>query len=150
MLNETEEKRAQEVFACEARKTNDWKHALHAALIDLDGRRVFDGRKEAAALPRPLLDKYRVVFTAVCERVGASTAITFSLDRAGPSRPEVTARGVVVGLLTDAGYTAREIADGTGIGRSVVANCKEFRCNRPQWVELISEFSSQLPPARAR
>lgn len=147
-MQQFEEDRAWAVFETELRATRDPRAALRAALVDFESRLLPKERQRVAEAPiaRPLLERYRALVEAVCEEVGAKVDVVCSFDRAGSA--EVVARGVLVGVFTDAGARTRRISDGIGMSNSVVNNLKLLRRRRPDWEPLIARFAPMVRKPR--
>jgi hypothetical protein len=144
-MNAFEENRAWEVFERELGVTRNPKSALRAALIDLESRRLPPERVRVACeeRTRPLCEEQRRLVLAVCSALNVVPDRVCSYQRAlGPA--EVDARGVVVGILTDAGLSSRDISEGMGMSNSVVTNCRSMRVGHPAWEPLIVQFRSLM------
>lgn len=136
--------RAFEVFARELKDTRDPKQALRAAIVDFESRLLPQERQRAAteAITRPLFQRHRALIEAVCLATRANLGLVCSYGRSGSA--EVDARGVLVGILSDSGLSARQIAEGIGMSNSVVNNCRSMRTSRPDWEPLIATYASLL------
>jgi hypothetical protein len=139
-----EEERAWSVFQEELASTRNPRTALHAAFVDFEARAI---PKDHAQLerfattekrPRPLLEANRAMIESICSFLEVDVEAVCAGGWA--SRKVATARGVIVGILSDRGFLARAISDGTGIGMAVVQNCRAFRPKRPSWGPLIARF----------
>jgi hypothetical protein len=136
--------RAWQIFERELMRSRDPRLALRLALLDLESRLFPDQHSRAAieARPRPLLRRYRAIIEAVCSATHADVGLTCSYRRAGNA--EMTARGVIVGLLSDLQLSTRSISEGIGMSNSVVNNCRVMRQSRPDWEALIEAHSHLL------
>jgi hypothetical protein len=140
-MTDHEETRALEVFTRELTSTRDLRRALRAALIDLEARKFPAQRQRSGsqATPRPLLQGYRVAIDAVCSTLHANVSIVCSYDRADGE--EADARGVIVGLLGDLGFSTRQISEGVGISNSAANNLRAQRPSRQDWESLIASHA---------
>lgn len=116
--------------------------ALRAAFVDYESRMMPAERVARVEKPRQLLKQNRRLIETVCADTGTRVFAVCSFDRAHGA--EVDARGIIVGVLTDAGLTPREIADGIGMSASTVANLKTLRRDRPEWEIKIVKCASLL------
>lgn len=116
--------------------------ALRAAFVDYESRMMPAERVARVENPRQLLKQNRKLIEAVCTDTGTRVFSVCSFDRAAGD--EVDARGIIVGILTDAGLSPREIADGIGMSASTVANLKTLRRERPEWEPKIIQFARLL------
>lgn len=113
--------------------------ALRAAFVDYESRMMPAERVARVEKPRQLLKRNRALIDAVCADTGTRVFAVCSFDRAAGA--EVDARGIIVGILTDAGLLPREIAEGLGMSASTVANLKTLRRDRPEWETKIVQFT---------
>lgn len=114
--------------------------ALRAAFVDYESRMMPAERVARVEKPRELLKQNRKLIDAVCADTGTRVFSVCSFDRAAGA--EVDARGILVGILTDAGLLPREIAEGLGMSASTVANLKTLRRDRAEWEPKILQFAS--------
>lgn len=118
--------------------------ALRAAFVDYEARAVPRERVARNEKPRPLLEQSKALVLAVCTSERAQVAVVCSFDRVSPGSGAVNARGILVGILSDAGLSPRDIAEGLGMSASTVGNLKTLRGERPAWEAKIARFRSLL------
>ena len=153
MPTQHEEDRAWTAFQTELESTRDPRSALRAALVDLESRRIpdarHDGQARVAALAKAsaLLGRSHAMVDAVCADCGAKVATVCSLRAAGfgpGSHAIVEARGIIVWILVDAGYSSRQIMDGIGMSASSVAHLAKQRDRHPEWAAKAQRFAPML------
>ena len=150
-MTEHEESRALDVFEealeayrrqrCNCSGREAVRAALHAAFIDYEARTKPAERVSRDTRPRPLLVRYRQPIGDICAGHRVDVTVVCSFDRVSPGSSAMVARGVIVGILSDAGMSPRDIAEGLGMSASTVANIKALRRDRPAWETSIAAFA---------
>jgi hypothetical protein len=145
MFTPHEEQRAWERFEMEYLATKNARQAFHAAVVDLASRETpatQAARASSSEKPRLLLAHVKPMIEAICKDLGADIAVVCSFVRAQDQ--DTDARGVIVGILTNAGFSPREIAEGIGMSASAVGNLKMMRRSRKHWEPKILKFTALL------
>lgn len=149
-MTEHEEARALDVFesalqayqsqrtTCNGREA--LRVALRAAFVDYEARTKPAERVSRDNRPRPLLVRYRQPIGDICVANRAEVMAVCSFDRVSPGSSAMTARGILVGILSDAGLSPRDIAEGLGMSASTVANIKALRRSK-SWEDKIAAFA---------
>jgi len=145
MFTPHEEQRAWERFEMEYQATKDPRQAFHAAVVDLASRETpatQQARASSSDKPRLLFKHIKPMIEAICKDLGADITVVCSFVRAQDQNTD--ARGVIVGILSNAGFSPREIADGLGMSASAVGNLKMMRKSRRHWEPKILRFTPLL------
>ena len=137
-LTETEEKRAWDVFRLELEQLRNPRAALRAALIDYIGREAHGRRLAANEVGKPIPSLLPLA-RQVCTIANAEVSDVCSTGHA--TKPVSKARVLLVSILSDGGMSAKKIADATGIGMSVVANCRGIRSRSPELEPIIAALT---------
>jgi hypothetical protein len=137
-MTEHEEQRAWDVFRRELEALRNPRAALRAALIDYVGREAHGRRISANEVGKPTPSLLPLV-RQVCSFVNAEVGDVCSTGHA--TKPVSKARVLIVSILSDGGMSAKKIADATGIGMSVVANCRGIRNRSPELEPIIAHLT---------